>query len=230
MAKSIRKEDRELKAKKAAEKHDRVSPNDKPQTEEERQVNKKVAEKQITKSDAQKEVAKETVKKKTGYDVETLAHVAREVLETGDAYAKGPVGEAMDSMARIKGNAVDDMLTEMAGDKEVVRNMLKAGLGSKFLSTGELGVQHGARTVLEGKREAGDAAGMQKMLCKAVEWGQGMSMSEIRELRISPKALKRNVSELETEASANSNYPNHKKSFAEIAQKRRAREKLGKYR
>ena len=229
MAKSIRKEDRELKAKKAAEKYDRTPLNDKPRTEEEHQVSKKVAEKKISKSDAKKEVAKENVKKKTGYDVETLAHVAKEVLETGDAYAKGPVGEAMDSMVRIKGNAVDDMLTKMAGDKEVAQNILKAGLGSNFLSTGELGIQHGAKTVLEEKREAGDAAGMQKMLCTAVKWGKGMSMDEIRALKVSPKTLKRNVKEIEMDSPEVSDHTRKVLGSHKIVlNKKRVRERLGK--
>ena len=199
MAESIREKERKLKIQKV-EGQDNPKPENKPKSEEEHQINKKMIEKNIGKKEAKKEVAKEAVKKKTGYDVEALASVAKEVLETGDAYAHGPVGEAMDSMARIKGNAVNDMLTKMVGDAEVTRNMLKAGLGSKFLSTGEQGIRHGAQTVLSEKKDVGDAVGMQKMLCEAVNWGDGMSMSEIRDLRISPKKLKRNIKEVAAEA------------------------------
>ena len=228
MAQSIRKEDRELKAKKTVEKKDN------PKSEEERRIDKKVVEKKISKDDAKKEVAKETVKRKTGYDVEALANVARKVLETGDSFVHGPVGEAVDAMAQIKGNAVNDMLEKMAGDSEVAKNMVKAGLGPKFLSTGEQGIQHGARTVLRENREAGDAAGMEKMLCDAVNYGKGMSIDEIRALKISPKTLKKNVAELRAEVEP-PQIPKHihskdKTAREKIEEKKRAKEKLGKNR
>jgi len=233
MAESIRAEDRELKLKKAAQKQENPQENSKlkgkPQTEEENLIAGKMKSKKITKEDAEKEVARETVKKKTGYDVEALADVAREVLETGDVYANGPVGKAVDSMAKMKGNAVNDMLEKMASDDEVAKGIIKSGMGSKFLNVGKDGLRRGAKTVLREHRETGGAAGMEKMLCEAVNYGQGMSMDEIRALKISPKTLKKNVKELEVEAPK---IPDHTKKPArapeEMKQNKHAKERLAK--
>ena len=229
MAESIREEDRKLKAESAAKKQENPKIERKPQTEEEKQVAKKVKDKRITKEDAKKEVAKETVKKKTGYDVESLADVARNVLETGDVYANGPVGEAVDSMAKMKGNAVNDMLEKMAGDDEVAKGIIKSGMGSKFLTVGKDSLRRGAKTVLREGQETGGAAGMGEMLCQAVNYGEGMTMEEIRALKVSPKTLKKNVKEMEVEAPR---IPDHTRrvisSRRETMNKKRAKERLGK--
>jgi len=198
MAESIRKQDRELKAKEEAEQKEKEEKKKETSSlsEEERRVAEKAADKKVDKEEAKKEVAKEEIKEKTGHSAEAFAEVARTVLETKDSYDHATIGQTADSMAKVKGNNVESMLESMAKDPELAKNIVRAGLGSKFTSTNEAGVQEGSRTVLEKNREVGGVAGMEEALSQAALYGQGLTAAEIREMKMDPETLKRKVEEL----------------------------------
>ncbi|MBQ7413800.1 MAG: hypothetical protein IJV07_06010 [Alphaproteobacteria bacterium] len=156
-------------------------------SDEEKKVAKKASEKKISKDDAKKEVAREEVKSQTGYSAESLAEVGRTVLKTQDSFSKPDSAQTADNMKKVKGNAVEGMLEKMV-DPKVAKKIVQAGLGSEFASTGESGLEQGARTVLEKQREFGGSEGLSGLLAKMVLFGKGMSLEEIRKL--TPDKLK----------------------------------------
>ena len=156
-------------------------------SDEEKKVAKKASEKKISKDDAKKEVAREEVKSQTGYSAESMAEVGRTVLKTQDSFSKPDSVQTADNMKKAKGNAVEGMLEKMV-DPKVAKKIVQAGLGSEFTSTGESGLEQGAKMVLEKQREFGGSEGLSGLLTKMVLFGKGMPLEEIRKL--TPDKLK----------------------------------------
>jgi len=196
MAESIRTDDRKLKVKKDSEKKELKKKEDRALSEEEKQVEKKAAEEKLSKEDAKKEVARETVKKETGYDADTLARIGKEALDAKDAMEKpAEIGHTSEVLQQMHGEAVKDMLGKIK-DKKVAENVVKSGLGSMHASTGASGLNQGARAVLENEAHVGGSAGMEDLLRQAVLYGNGMTLAEVKELKMSPERLKDYVAEL----------------------------------
>ena len=158
-------------------------------SEEEKKVADRAIDKKISKEDAKKEVAREEVKSRTGHSAEAMAEVGRTVLHANDSLGKES-GKAANDLGQVKGNAVEGMLEKMT-DSKVAKKIVQSGLGSEFMSTGEGGLEQGARTVLEKSKQLGEAAGMEAMLAEAVIYGKGMTMDELKKL--TPDKLKEMV-------------------------------------
>ena len=196
MAESIREEDRKLKVQKNSEQENQKKQEAKAFTDEERMVERVAAKDKVSKEEAKKKVAKETVKKETGYNAEALARVGIDALNAKDAMEKpSEVGETTKDLQRLRGEAVQDMLGRIQ-DNKVAENVIKSGLSSMHLSTGKGGLQQGARTVLEKEREIGGGAGMEDLLKEAVLYGNGLTLSEVKELKKTPEQLKEYVDQL----------------------------------
>ncbi len=170
---------------------------EKAMTEREQKVADRVEEKKISKEDAEKEVAKESVQEKTGYNVETLAEVGKNVLQTKDTLERPDLKETTLRMGRFQENTVGTLLEKMT-DGQVAEDIVKSGLGSEHLSTGKGGLETGSRTVLEKMSELGGASGIEKLLAEASLYGRGMSLDDVKHL--TPEALKEKVSALKVEA------------------------------
>ncbi len=199
MAESIREEDRKLKVQKNAEQENQKKQESKALTEEERMVERVAAKDKVNKEEAKKKVARETVKKETGYDADTLAHVGKDALDAKDSMEKpAEVGNTTENLQKLRGEAVRDMLGRIQ-DKKVAENVVKSGLGAMHLSTGDNGLNQGARAVLETERSVGGGAGMEDLLKQAVLYGNGLTLSEVKELKKTPEQLKEYVTQLKQE-------------------------------
>lgn len=159
---------------------------EKSMTEEEAKVAQKSAEKEISKEEAEKEVAKEEVKEETGYNAETLAGVAHTAMKASDSAGRSDFERAENNRAEVKGNAVEGMLEKMA-DSKVTQNILKAGIGSEFLSTGESGLRQGAQMALDIAKTTGVVSGIEERLLQAA-LDHSMTIDEIRNM--TPETLK----------------------------------------
>jgi len=181
-------DDKKIKAEKEAKKTEKEDKkkDTKGLSEEEKKVADRAADKKISKEDAKKEVAREEVKSQTGYSAESMAEVGKTVLHANDSLGKES-GKAANDLGQVKGNAVEGMLEKMT-DSKVAKKIVQAGLGSEFMSTGEGGLEQGARTVLEKSKQLGEAAGMEAMLAEAAIYGKGMTMDELKKL--TPDKLK----------------------------------------
>ena len=157
-----------------------------PMTEEEAKIAQKSAEKEVSKEEAQKEVAKEEIKEETGYSAETLAGVAHTAMKASDSSGRSDLAQAENDKTEVKGNAVEGMLEKMA-DSKVTQNILKAGIGSEFLSTGESGLRQGAQIALDIAKTSGVVSGIEGRLLQAA-LDHSMTMDEIRNM--TPETLK----------------------------------------
>ena len=196
MAESIREESRKLKVQKDSEREDLRKKEAKALTEEEKMVERVAAKDKISKDEAKKKVAQKTVKKETGYSADALAQVGIQALNAKDSMEKpSEIGKTTEELQKLHGEAVRDMLGRIQ-DKKVAENVVKAGLSSMHLSTSASGLNQGARRVLESEKEVGGGTGMEDMLKDAVLYGNGMTLTEIKELKMTPARLKEYVSEL----------------------------------
>jgi len=165
-------------------------------SEEEKEVAKTAAKDKSSKEEAKKKVAKKVVKKETGYDAETLAQVGRNALDAKDTMEKPTeVGQTTEALNRVRGEGVKDMLGKIK-DTRIAENVVKAGLGAMHASTTAGGLNEGAKTVLEKGEEVGGGAGMEDLLKQAVLYGNGMTLNEIKELKMTPDRLKEYVNQL----------------------------------
>lgn len=196
MAESIRENDRKLKVQKDSEKKELKKKENKALSDEEKQIEQTAAKEKISREEAKKKVARAAVKKETGYDADTLARVGKEALDTKDAMEKpAEVGHTTEALQRMHGEAVKDMLGKIE-DKKMAENVVNSGLGAMHASTGAGGLSQGARTVLENEAEIGGGAGMEELLRQAVLYGNGMTLAEVKELKMTPDRLKDYVAQL----------------------------------
>lgn len=196
MAESIREEDKRLKAQKDSEREDLRKKEAKAMTDEEKMVERVAAKDKTSKDEAKKKVARAAVKKDTGYSAEALAQVGVRALDAKDHIEKpSEIGKTAEELQRLRGEAVRDMLGRIQ-DTKVAENVIKAGLSSRHMSTGASGLNQGAHKVLENEREVGGGAGMEDMLKEAVLYGNGLTLTEIKELKMTPTRLKEFVAEL----------------------------------
>ena len=190
MAESIREEDRKLKAQKNSEQGNQKKQKAKTLTEEERMVERVAAKDKVGKEEAKKKVARETVKKETGYDADALARVGRDALDAKDSMEKpAELSQTTEALNRVRGEHIRDMMVKIQ-DSKVAENVVKAGLGAMHTSTGAGGLNQGARAVLEKGEEVGGGAGMEDLLKQAVLYGHGMTLNEVKELKMTPEKLK----------------------------------------
>lgn len=162
----------------------------KEMNEEKQRVSEKAAEKRISRDDAEKEVAKEKVQEKTGYSAEALAGVGHHIMKASDGFEKPNTKQAAEGMQHLQGSAVEGLLDKMANG-QVAEDIVKAGLGSEFLSTGKAGLEQGARTVLEKSKVFGEGSKMQEMLAQASMYGTGITREEAENM--TPEKLKEKV-------------------------------------
>ena len=196
MAESIREEDRKLKAQKNSEQENQKKQEAKALTEEERMVERVAAKDKVSKEAAQQKVARKTVKKETGYDADALAQVGKDALDAKDSMEKpAELGQTTDALNRVRGEHVRDMMVKIQ-DNKVAENVVKAGLGAMHTSTSAGGLNQGARTVLEKGEEVGGGAGMEDLLKQAVLYGNGLTLNEVKELKMTPERLKEYVDQL----------------------------------
>ena len=196
MAESIREEDRKLKVQKNSEQENQKKQEAKASTEEERMVERVAAKDKVGKEEAKKKVAREAVKKETGYDADALAQVGKDALDAKDAMEKpAELGQTTDALNRVRGEQVRDMMGKIQ-DTKVAENVVKSGLGAMHMSTSAGGLNQGARTVLEKGEEVGGGAGMEDLLKQAVLYGNGLTLNEVKELKMTPEKLKEYVEQL----------------------------------
>ena len=196
MAESIREEDRKLKVQKNSEQENQKKQEAKALTEEEKMVERVAAKDKVGKEEAQKKVARKTVKKETGYDADALAQVGKDALDAKDSMEKpAELGQTTEALNRVRGEQVRDMMGKIQ-DTKVAENVVKSGLGAMHASTSAGGLNQGARTVLEKGEEVGGGAGMEDLLKQAVLYGNGLTLNEVKELKMTPEKLKEYVERL----------------------------------
>lgn len=133
------------------------------QPENKEKVAQKQVQENVSEEEAQKKVVQENVEEKTGKSFDETRRLAIDVLEANEGFEKRNSAEAAHEMRDLDEKKVA-ALNEKMKTTDLASELVYAGLGPKFLSTGTTALKINTTTMSDKTKEFGDRESMKTMI------------------------------------------------------------------